>query len=606
MERRAIEVNGIVQGVGFRPFVHALAIRRRLAGFVRNRAGAVVIEVEGEGHALDAFLTELVHGPPPLAHIEVVTWETRPPQGEQDFRIEESDSGSAGSIVISPDVATCRECLAELFDPADRRFEYPFINCTNCGPRLTIVTGAPYDRTRTTMALFAMCPACRKEYEDPTNRRFHAQPIACPACGPRLALLDAEGQRVSTTDPLADFARALSDGAIGAVKGLGGYHLGCDARSSATVSELRRRKHRDEKPFAVMVPDADAAAALCEVNSIERELLLSPQAPIVLLRKRPGTVIAFEVAPRNPCLGLILPYTPLHHLLARAVGGIPLVMTSGNQSDEPIAFRDDAAEKLRGIADLFLTHDRPIHVRCEDSVTRVIDRAESPVRRSRGYSPKPVTLPFECPEPVLAVGGQLKATFALASGWQVFLSHHLGDLDHYEAFRAFESDVDLFEQLFKLRPAWLVHDLHPDYATTRFARMRAARLGTRLHAVQHHHAHMASCMAENGITQSVIGVAFDGTGYGSDGTIWGGEFLTGDYREFRRAAHLRRVALPGGENAVREPWRMALSHLLDAGCSPSLPGVAPTEQRLVRSLLEKGINSPLTSSVGRLFDAVAA
>ncbi len=608
MERRAIVIRGIVQGVGFRPFVYNLATRLRLRGFVRNRAGIVQIEVEGEPPALDHFLGELSDRPPPLAQIERLSWKRRPPQGEAEFRIERSTADAASPVFVSPDVATCPDCLAELFDPADRRFGYPFLNCTNCGPRLTIIAGAPYDRPRTTMASFAMCPACRAEYDDPTDRRFHAQPTCCADCGPSLRLLDAAGRLLMTVNPLADFAATLREGRIGAVKGLGGYHLACDARSAAAVAELRRRKQRDEKPFAIMVPDVAAAEALAEVGPEERALLRSPRAPILLLRKRQPGEIAGEVAPRNPHLGVMLPYTPLHHLLLRAVGG-PLVMTSGNRSDEPIAYRDgDATERLAGVADLFLVHDRPIHVRCDDSVTRVVAGVELPVRRSRGYAPRPVELPFECPSPILAVGGQLKATFALGRGRQAFLSHHLGDLDHYEAYRAFEKEVPVYEQLFGVVPQVIAHDLHPDYATTTYARERSARLGTPLLAVQHHHAHSASCMAENGLDEPVLGVSFDGTGYGTDGAVWGGEFLVGDYRTFRRAAHLRYVGLPGGDRAVREPWRMAVAHLRDAGTELDAlrARLLPVELRTVERMLECGLNAPPTSSAGRLFDAVAS
>jgi|SRR5579883_751604 len=619
MERRAIEVRGIVQGVGFRPFIYNLATRYRLTGFVRNQAGRVVIEVEGDLAALDHFLSELANHPPPLAQIEHLSWEPRPLERDNAFRIDTSESDGTGGVFISPDVAICADCRRELFDPTDRRFNYPFLNCTNCGPRLTIITGAPYDRARTTMAGFAMCAACRAEYEDPTNRRFHAQPIACPACGPQLALLDEAGQQIPTPDAIAYFAQALLAGKIGALKGLGGYHLACDARNTSVVAELRRRKHRDEKPFAVMVPDIAIAEGICEVSSAERELLLSPQAPIVLLRKQSPHAIADEVAPRNPHLGVMLPYTPLHHLLARAVHAVPLVMTSGNRSDEPIVYREDAIEKLAGIADLFLTHNRPIHVRCDDSVTRVIDGIESPIRRSRGYAPRPVPLPFECPRPILAVGGQLKATFAIGRDRQAFLSHHLGDLDHFEAYHAFEHDLKLYEQLHSplqrgslqvmaIAPEWLVCDQHPDYATSQYAQRRSAESRIPVLSVQHHHAHMASCMAENGLTEPVLGVSFDGTGYGTDRTIWGGEFLTGDYGTVRRAAHLRAVGLPGGEQAIREPWRMAVAYLEDANA-----GFVPLEARglqrgvtMVRTMLRRRLNSPLTSSAGRLFDAVAS
>jgi hydrogenase maturation protein HypF len=609
MERRAILVRGIVQGVGFRPFVYTLAARLHLGGFVRNQTGSVLIEVEGEPSSLERFLADLVGRPPPLAHIEHLSWKPQPIQGDSRFRIEHSAADPAGAIFLSPDVATCPECLAELFDPTDRRYGYPFLNCTNCGPRLTIITGAPYDRPRTTMASFTLCPACRAEYEDPANRRFHAQPTACPACGPRPTVLDGSGRTIDSTDPLAHFARALLAGQIGALKGLGGYHLACDARNPPVVAELRRRKHRDEKPFAVMVPDSAAAEALCEVEAAERALLLSPRGPIVLLRKRPSLALAGEVAPGNPFLGVLLPYTPLHHLLSRATAGVPLVMTSGNRSDEPIAYRDEeAVERLRGIADLFLVHDRPIHVRCEDSVTRIVDGQELPVRRSRGYAPRPTELPVACRRPILAVGGQLKVTFALGRDRQAFLSHHLGDLDDYEAYRAFIKDIALYEELFAIRPACLVHDLHPDYLSTRYAQERAAREGTPLLSVQHHHAHLASCMAEHGLQEPVIGVTFDGTGYGTDGAVWGGEFLVGDYRHVRRAAHLRYVGMPGGDAAIREPWRMAVAHLADAGIpdAPLKARLLPTQLDTLQRLLERRFHTPLTSSVGRLFDAVAA
>jgi hydrogenase maturation protein HypF len=608
MQRRMIEVRGIVQGVGFRPFVYGLAVRHQLTGFVRNQAGRVVIEAEGDSLALDRFLVELADRPPPLAHIKKLSWEPRQLCGDQAFCIEASEVDDSGAVFISPDAATCQDCLSELLDPTNQRHGYPFLNCTNCGPRLTIITGAPYDRSRTTMAGFPMCATCRAEFEDPGDRRFHAQPTACSACGPRLQLLDADGQPTSTRDPLASFAQALLAGKIGAIKGLGGFHLTCDARSHDAVGELRHRKHRDEKPFAVMVPDLATAAALCEVRSAEQDLLLSTQAPIVLLRKRLPHVIADEVAPRNPRLGVALPYSPLHHLLIRAVSGIPLVMTSGNRSDEPIAYREDVVEKLAGIADLFLTHDRPIHVRCDDSVTRVIDEIESPVRRSRGYAPRPVALPFGCPRPILAVGGQLKATFALGCGNQAFLSHHMGDLDHYDAFQAFVRDVELYEQLLGVTPEWIVCDQHPDYATTRSAETRSRRLRQQLIRVQHHHGHMASCMAENGLTEPVIGVSFDGTGYGTDGAVWGGEFLVGSYREFRRAAHLRYVGMPGGEQAIREPWRMAVAHLADANAESALLEARCLKRDLlaVQTVLSRRAYAPLTSSVGRLFDAVAS
>jgi hydrogenase maturation protein HypF len=618
MERRAIAIEGVVQGVGFRPFVSGLASSLGLNGFVCNRVGDVWIEVEGEPSALVQFQAELEAKPPPLAQIDHLSWEPRPVQGDDRFQILASEVERPGPVFVCADIATCADCLRELFNPADRRYLYPFLNCMNCGPRLTIVTGAPYDRKRTTMAGFEMCPDCLLEYEDPSNRRFHAQPTCCPACGPRLEFLDGHGKLIGTDNPLTDFASAIRSARIGAVKGLGGYHLVCDARSSETVSELRRRKHRDEKPFAVMVADDTAAEAICGFSSAERDLLRSAARPIVLLRKRLGIEIAEEVAPANPFLGIMLPYMPLHHLLLREVGKIPLVMTSGNSTDEPIAYQDqDAIKRLGSIADLFLTHNRPIQVRCEDSVTRCVDGTELPIRRSRGYAPQPIGLPFECPLPILAVGGQLKGTFALGRGRHAFLSHHLGDLDHYEAYRAFARDISSYEQLFSFRPSAIVHDLHPDYASTRYA---LERIGTDSKnptnpdselcqvSVQHHHAHMASCMAEHGLMEPVIGVSFDGTGFGTDGNIWGGEFLVGDYLQFRRAAHLRYVAMPGGDIAIREPWRMTLAHLLDADETYALSSnrVSAVALRTARTMIDQHINSPLTSSVGRLFDAVAS
>jgi hydrogenase maturation protein HypF len=616
MERRAIAIQGIVQGVGFRPFVHGLATRLALNGFVRNRSGGVWIEVEGERGSLDSFLAELQTHPPPLAQIARLDWETQPPRGDQHFHIETSQV-DAGPVFIGPDVATCDACLQELFSPKDRRYRYPFLNCTRCGPRLTIIRGVPYDRVQTTMSVFPMCPACQREYDDPADRRFHAQPTACAGCGPSLELRDSRGERMDVADPLTAFARELCDGKIGAVKGLGGYHLVCDASNAAAVTELRRRKHREEKPFAVMVRDAAAAKRLCSVNEGERKLLQSPRRPIVLLHRRPTATVAKGIAPGNPFLGIMLPYTPVHHLLLEACGDRPLVMTSGNRSDEPIAYEDDdALERLSGIADVFLLHNRRIHVRCDDSVTRWVDGSELPLRRSRGYAPQPITLPFTCPRPILAVGGQLKGTFAVGRDRHAFLSHHLGDLDHYEAYRAFERDVGLYEKLFAVEPAAIAHDLHPDYATTRYAESRSGAAGevmfdgTRIacFGVQHHHAHMASVIAEHGIAEAVIGVTFDGTGHGTDGAAWGGEFLTGDCRNFVRAGHLRYVGMPGGDQAVREPWRMALAHAAAAGGAvPGLEGrIDRPSWHIVSQMVQRGLRTPPTSSMGRLFDAVAA
>jgi hydrogenase maturation protein HypF len=614
MERRVIAVDGVVQGVGFRPFVYGLAVSLDLRGFVKNQTGGVVIDVEGETSCLDRFVSELTLRPPPLSSIDSVCWARQPPRGESRFRIEPSEIETARTIYVGADVATCPDCLAELFHAADRRYRYPFINCTHCGPRLTILMGAPYDRERTSMAAFPMCAACRVEFEDPTNRRFHAQATACPTCGPNLRLRDGEGRPLVVSDPLAQFAEALRAGQIGAIKGLGGYHLACDAGNATAVHELRRRKLRDEKPFALMARDIESAEAICDINRAERELLLSPRQPIVLLRKRSTAAVSDAVAPMNSHFGVMLPYTPLHHLLLEAMSGAPLVMTSGNRSDEPIAYDDrDAQRRLSGIADLFLTHDRTIYVRCDDAVTRVVGGRELPVRRSRGDAPLPIKLPVECPRPILAVGGQFKVTFALGRGRHAFLSHHLGDLDHADAYRAFMADIALYQHLFAIAPGILVHDLHPDYTSTHYALERAAAEGIPTLAVQHHHAHMAGCMAEHSLVEPVIGVAFDGTGFGIDGTIWGGEFLIGDYRHVRRAAHLRPVCLPGGDKAVREPWRMAVAYLRDAGESP-ISGCASgaagmvTRRQLgaVEQMIDRRFNTPMTSSAGRLFDAVAA
>jgi hydrogenase maturation protein HypF len=618
IERRTIKVMGTVQGVGFRPFVFGLATRLGLAGFVSNRGGSVRIEVEGEPARIEEFLLDLSAKAPPLARIDRITSELGTVRGEAEFAIADSSPDANAAIVVSPDVATCDACLEELFDPGDRRYRYPFLNCTNCGPRLTIITGAPYDRARTTMAGFAMCDACRAEYENPADRRFHAQPIACPVCGPRLAAADAAAKPVEVADPLRWFVDRLRQGGIGAMKGLGGYHLVCDARNANAVAEHRRRKHREEKPFAVMVADVAAAEALCEMSAAERELLVSNRRPIVLLERRANENLA-GIAPGNRQLGVMLPYTPLHHLLMRDFGGI-LVMTSGNQSDEPIATGEpEVFERLggeAGIADFFLTHNRPIHVRCDDSVTRIVSGSESPIRRSRGYAPQPIRLPMDCPAEILAVGGQLKGTFALGREGtsassvesQAVVSHHLGDLDQFAAFTAFERDIALYERLFAIRPQWIAHDLHPDYASTRYAKKRAAAEGIDLVAVQHHHAHMASCMAEHGLDEPVIGVSFDGTGYGMDGAVWGGEFFVGDFGSFWRVAHLRYVTMPGGDKAIREPWRMAMSHLIDAGveCPTLSARIAPESRRAIGQMIAKKFNSPMTSSAGRLFDAVAA
>ncbi|HLK39678.1 MAG TPA: carbamoyltransferase HypF [Polyangiaceae bacterium] len=621
VERRAITVRGAVQGVGMRPYVYGLAQRLGLTGFVRNRSGAVDIEVEGAPAAVGRFLDELASHPPPLARIDVLRSASAPPMGDGAFRIEASEPDAGFAATVPADLATCDDCLRELFDPAERRHRYAFLNCTNCGPRLTIVDAVPYDRERTAMAAFPMCADCRAEYEDPTDRRFHAQPIACPACGPRLELVDSEGRPRAAVDPVAMAIADLHAGRIVAIKGLGGYHLACDATNEAAVSALRRRKHRDEKPFAIMLPSIAATRALCEVHADERAALESPQRPIVLLRRRTAPDpaaprVACSVAPDSPAmLGVMLPYTPLHHLLLREGSFLGLVMTSGNRAEEPMAYRDESAvQDLLGIADAFLTHDRPIRTRCDDSVVRRLDASGAggitPLRRSRGYTPLPFALREPLGRPTLAVGGDAKAAFALGHEDRAVLSHHLGDLEHHAAYEAFVAAIDHYERLYGVTPARIAHDLHPDYASTRYAHERAGRDPIELVAVQHHHAHMAACMLENGLAGPAIGVCFDGAGFGPDGTIWGGEFLVGGFRRVERVARLRQVPLPGGDRAARQPWRSALSHLVCAGLDPMESDLARRvgrdRARAVLELVTRRTHAPLTSSVGRLFDAVAA
>ena len=618
LTRTRVRVEGIVQGVGFRPFVHALAGRLGLAGLVGNDAGGVFVEVEGAAETVQRFLEALAAEAPPLAVIERVSATPLDPTGAVGFAIAPSRDGGARQTLVSPDTATCADCLAELADPADRRHRYPFINCTNCGPRFTIVRDVPYDRPATTMAGFAMCADCAREYADPRDRRFHAQPVCCPACGPALRLLDRAG-RAAGGDPLAGAAARLRDGAVVAVKGLGGYHLAADAAAEPAVAALRARKHREDKPFAVMVANLDAARGLCLVDPAEEAMLASPRRPIVLLRRRAqgggpvgregtGPGVAASVAPGNRSLGVMLPYTPLHHLLLAEVGR-PIVLTSGNVSDEPIAYLDDeAVERLGGIADWFLAHDRPIHMRADDSVVRAFRGRELPLRRSRGFAPQPLGLPWPFPRHVLACGAELKHTFCLAKDGHAFVSHHIGDLENYETFRSFTEGVGHFRRLFAVDPEVVAHDLHPEYLSTKYA---LEVDGVELEGVQHHHAHVAACLADNGEPGPVIGVAFDGLGFGTDGTIWGGELLVADLVGFRRAGHLEVVPMPGGAAAIREPWRMAAAWL-DAALGGQDHGRLAVAGRnrdrweQVLALARSATASPSTSSAGRLFDAVAA
>ena len=624
---RALLAEGVVQGVGFRPFVWRLATELGLAGRVRNAAGRVEIEAAGPAAALDAFARRLRDDAPPRARVERVT--VRPLDAglaaglPVPFAIDESVSAASSDRLFPPDIATCDDCLRELSDPADRRFRYPFTNCTNCGPRATIITELPYDRAQTTMRPFPLCPACDAEYRDPANRRFHAEPVACPACGPRLSWRPTGAPApVALGEAALDAAvRALVDGQVVAVKGLGGYHLACDATDDDAVRRLRDRKRRWAKPFAVMVRDLGAATLLCRIGALERRLIEAPARPIVLLEaRRDGEpALAPSVATGNRRLGVFLPYTPLHHLLLEAVGR-PLVLTSGNLTDEPLATDDDdALARLAGLADGFLAHDREIRARYDDSVTRVVARRESVVRRARGYAPEPLPLPVATPVPFLAVGAELKHTFTLARGGRAHVAPHNGDLEDLATHRAFTDGLAHLSRLLALEPEVAAHDLHPEYLSTKYALAQfppAKRI-----AVQHHHAHVASCAAEHGITSRFLGVAYDGLGMGDDGTFWGGELFLADLRGYRRLGRFGRAPMPGGALAVRKPYRMALGYLLGAEgfrggaagmaganelAGPFLARLDPREVALVRTQVARGLNAPVASSAGRLFDAAAA
>ncbi len=617
--RRRVRVEGVVQGVGFRPFVYRVATELGLAGHVGNDPDGVFIEVEGRAPAVEALSGRLLAGPPPLAHIERLCSTPIPFTGERGFRVVPSRSQGPGATFVSPDMAVCADCLGELFDPHDRRYRYPFVNCTNCGPRFTITVRLPYDRPHTTMARFPLCEACAAEYQDPADRRFHAEPVACPSCGPRLWFEAGGREQASGDDALAATLEALSAGGVVAIKGIGGYHLACDAASDDAVAELRRRKHRQAKPLALMVGDLGAARRLAVVNEAEAQLLTSPERPIVLVRRRPRARLSQLVAPHNPRLGIMLPYSPLHHLLFAPVPGRPvagpgaLVMTSGNVSEEPICHRDDdARRRLRSLADAWLLHDRPIHVPCDDSVVRVVDGDEMPVRRSRGYAPLPVRLPFASP-PLQATGGELKNTFCLAAGRHAWLSQHIGDMGSLATLGAFEHTSRHLAELYDVVPARLAADLHPGYQTRRWAEACADERGVEVDLVQHHHAHVAAAMVEHRLPPDarVLGFAFDGTGFGTEGAVWGGEVLHAGYAAAERVAHLREVPLPGGDAAVRKPYRMALTHLFSAGIdwSADLPPAgagAPGELAALRRQLETGLGCVPTSSMGRLFDAVSS
>lgn len=620
--RRRIFLRGIVQGVGFRPFVYQLAQRFAVRGFVFNSSSGLTIEAEADSASLEEFLDGLRTHPPPLARIEELTGVDLEPLGESAFEIRESQAREGEFVLVSPDVTTCRECLEEVQEPRNRRFRYPFTNCTNCGPRYTIVQDIPYDRPLTTMAGFQMCPECQVEYDDPTNRRFHAQPNACPRCGPSVALSRsgssfpssvAYGSGDLSLSVMGDVRHLLKEGAIVAVKGLGGFQLACDAENDAAVRQLRQRKKRSDKPFALMARDVSAVEKICGVSDSDRQLLLSPQHPIVILNRLPGTTLSTNIAPGNHTVGVMLPYTPLHSLLFGDSKHAPpefsvLVMTSGNISDEPIVTSNEEAwQRLSGVADWFLFHNRGIYMRVDDSVARTFAGKPQVLRRSRGYAPQPIDLGRPMNE-LLACGGELKNAFCLTKDRYAILSQHIGDVENYETLEFFKETFSNLKKLFRVEPKAVAYDLHPLYLTSRLAgELELPKIG-----VQHHHAHIASCMAENHLEGTVIGVAFDGTGYGTDGKIWGGEFLAASYAGFERRAHLRYLPLPGGDAAVRQPWRSALSWLRDTFGNQSLPDLPLLQQipereiAVIMQMLERNINSVQTSSCGRLFDAVAS
>jgi len=607
---KQINVRGVVQGVGFRPFVYLLARQHGLSGYVFNTPGDVTIVLEGRNSEIERFLRDLRAKAPPQSHIESVEISERSIQGYQSFEIRESRVREDDYQLISPDLATCQACRDEIFDPSDRRYRYPFINCTNCGPRFTIIRDIPYDRPRTTMYKFKMCPSCQREYDDPLDRRFHAQPNACPVCGPRLELLNPAGERINADDVIAYASRLLREGKILAIKGLGGFLLCCDATNDGVVNLLRQRKRRPSKPFAIMVKNLEEVRKYCEVAEIEKLVLSSTASPIVLLRNRNNHGLSSQIAPGLKQTGVMLPYTPLHHLLLNETD-LPLVMTSGNYSEEPIASSNqEALYKLKNIADYFLVHDREIYSRYDDSVVMVEQNAPLIIRRARGYAPYPISLPFEAKQ-IMGCGAELKNTFCLTRDKYAFISQHIGDMENEETLEHFEQTVKIYCRLFRIKPELIACDMHPDYLPVRWAETRAKADGLPMVRVQHHHAHVVSCMVENSISSPVIGVAMDGTGFGSDSRIWGGEFLVADYKNFRRLAHLEYLPLPGGEAAIARPYRTAIGYLYrlfgdDLPFSTWFKGVNPEEIDLIKQQVKQGINSPLTSSCGRLFDAVSA
>lgn len=601
--------SGVVQGVGFRPFIYRLAVKNGLRGFVQNRPDGVLIEVQGSVAAIDSFLAGVRQELPPLADVTNISSKDIATQPDDNFRIIESERRGDGDVHISPDIAICKDCLKELFDPLDRRYRFPFINCTNCGPRLTIIKSIPYDRINTSMACFPLCPQCQAEYENPADRRFHAEPNACPLCGPQIQLLDATGNKVNTDEPIKTAIGLLKEGKVLAIKGLGGFHLSVDAGNDEAVRRLRSRKFREEKPMAIMVKNLENAKRFANVNEEEEKLLSSPQRPIVLLKKKKGATISEQVAPGVPNLGVMLPYTPLHYLLLEKDFDA-LVMTSANQIDEPICISNrEALTRLKEIADSFLVHNRDILVRCDDSISMFAGGKQQLLRRSRGFVPKPIVLKDSFPD-VLALGPQLKATQCIVKGNFAFLSPHIGDMETPQARDFFQESLTLMKKITESNPEVIACDYHPAYYSTKVA---AELTGVRVVRVQHHHAHIVSCMAENQISGDVIGLAMDGTGYGLDGNAWGGEFLVANETEFKRLGHLQYFVLPGGEKAIHEPWRIAAS-LLALAYGQSWPDIAAQlgilppgfNSKVLDKIIENKINSPLSSGLGRLFDGVAA
>ena len=608
-----INVRGVVQGVGFRPFVYQLATKYNLKGWVCNTSEDVKIEVEGQAEAVEQFVLALQEQTPPRASIEHITTTRCPPANYETFEIRHSVAEEGKYQLISPDIATCQDCLKEILNPDDRRYRYPFTNCTNCGPRFTIIKDIPYDRPRTTMNPFQMCPECQAEYDNPLNRRFHAQPNACPKCGPKLELVDNQGNPIGSNDAIATTSKFLREGKIVAIKGLGGFLLACDATNQVAVNLLRQRKVRPSKPLAIMVASIEEAKKHCYVSDEEKKLLTSPQSPIVLLRWKTGSSVSPAVAPNLKYLGVMLPYTPLHHILLRETG-LPLVMTSGNLSEEPIAKDNgEAIRRLGGITDYFLMHNRDIYASYDDSVTMVERGVTQLVRRARSYAPYPVHLPFKSQQ-ILACGAEEKNTFCLTRDGYAFTSQHIGDMENLETVEHFENTISLYKSLFRIEPNLVAHDLHPEYLSTKYAKeLAATSKGIRIVPVQHHHAHIVSGMVDNGVETPVIGVALDGTGYGSDGNIWGSEFLVADYHGFTRMAHLEYLPLPGGAAAIKKPYRIAISYLLtlldeDAIKQPLpfLRQIDKAEIAIIKKQIDRKLNAPPTSSCGRLFDMVSA